>query len=71
MSQYEADPDLVQRRLATLVQLLEEAQSLQTSAPLTHVEMHDWAHQCRNLLGTATGAPRRKSKRTEDDPLLR
>lgn len=71
MSPYEIDPDLRDRRLATLVQLLEEAQALQTPAPLSHVEMHDWAHQCRNLLGTAVEAPRRKPKRTEDDPLLR
>ena len=64
MSQYSADPALVQRRLVTLVRLLEayagESIGVQPHM-LTPDEAQEWARQCRNLITLPM----------EDDPLLR
>lgn len=58
MSQWEADPNLVRRRLETLVALLrKELKHTVPHGTLTPTEMEQWAHQCSNLLN----APMRKA----------
>jgi hypothetical protein len=67
---WSVDPELSQRRLATLVRLLEsEARTASQSNKaneLTPKEMLEWAHQCRNLIGTATRPARKAAKPLEE-----
>lgn len=63
MSQYAIDPELAQRRLKTLVRLLEEECVKRQSYmdQLTPLEMKEWARQCANLLNGPARAPTRKA----------
>jgi len=74
MSQWAIDPELSERRLATLVRLLEDEASVQAkgqrSKPgeLDANEMRQWAKQCRNIMRGPT--TRKPIEQMTDEELL-
>jgi hypothetical protein len=62
LEEHRADPDLVHRRLGTLVALLRSGKIIRGG--LTPQEMADWAKQCENIMAAPKAAP------PEKDPLL-
>jgi hypothetical protein len=73
MSQYAIDPELAQRRLRTLVRLLETEAGQQDArrenpaarklcGELDSLEMREWARQCTNLLNGPVRTPLTRGK---------
>lgn len=78
MSRWAIDPGLSERRLATLVRLLEEEATLigkqGRTAPvrpgeLDANEMRQWARQCTNLLNTLPSQPKPIEQMTDEELL--
>jgi hypothetical protein len=75
MSQWSIDPKLSQRRLATLVRLLEaeatwigKGKQCQ-SGELDANEMRQWARQCSNLLNAPATAPKAIEQMSDEELL--
>jgi hypothetical protein len=78
MSQWSIDPKLSQRRLATLVRLLEAEATLigkqgRTASvrpgELDANEMRQWARQCSNLLNAPASAPKAIEQMSDEELL--